>query len=47
MSLLRKALENKLAVVPGNVFYVDEKADGRSIRLNFQSPVSSKHRRRE
>jgi DNA-binding transcriptional MocR family regulator len=34
----RKALENKLAVVPGNVFYVDEKADGRSIRLNFSHP---------
>ncbi|MDR0222094.1 MAG: PLP-dependent aminotransferase family protein [Oscillospiraceae bacterium] len=35
----KKAVENKVAVVPGNAFLVDEKEDCPSFRLNFSTPT--------
>ena len=35
----KKAVENKVAVVPGNAFNVDEKAPSLSFRLNFSTPT--------
>lgn len=34
----RKAVEKKVAVVPGNAFLVDEKAQSLSFRLNYSTP---------
>ena len=36
----KKAVENKVAVVPGNAFSVDEKAPCLSFRLNFSTPTN-------
>lgn len=35
----RRAVENKVAVVPGNAFLVDERATSFSFRLNFSTPT--------
>lgn len=37
--IVEKLLEKKVAVVPGNIFYVDQKAECNSIRLNFSTPT--------
>jgi len=34
----KKAIENKVAIVPGNAFLVDEKEQSLSFRLNFSAP---------
>ena len=36
----KKAVENKVAVVPGNAFSVDEKAPCLSFRLNYSTPTN-------
>ena len=38
MEFVRLCLEKKLAVVPGNAFFVDESAPCQSVRLNFSGP---------
>ena len=35
----KKAVENKVAVVPGNAFSVDEKKPSLSFRLNYSTPT--------
>lgn len=35
---VQRCLENKLAVVPGNAFYVDEEKPCQSFRINFSTP---------
>lgn len=37
--IVGKLLEKKVAVVPGNIFYVDQDAECNSIRLNFSTPT--------
>lgn len=36
---VKKAVEKKVAVVPGNAFLTDENADSQYIRLNFSTPT--------
>lgn len=35
---VQRCLEKKLAVVPGNAFYVDDSAPCNSFRMNFSAP---------
>ena len=35
----KKAVEKKVAVVPGNAFLTDENAETQYIRLNFSTPT--------
>ena len=36
---VKKAVEKKVAVVPGNAFLTDENAETQYIRLNFSTPT--------
>ncbi|MDL2254040.1 PLP-dependent aminotransferase family protein [Ruminococcaceae bacterium OttesenSCG-928-I18] len=38
-TFVQKCLENKLAIVPGSAFFVDESAPCQSVRLNFSTPT--------
>lgn len=38
-AFVAKCLENKVAVIPGNVFFVDEAVPCQSVRLNFSAPT--------
>jgi 2-aminoadipate transaminase len=38
----KKAVENKVAIVPGNAFLVNEKDPCNSFRLNFSAPSNEK-----
>ena len=38
-AFVAKCLENKVAVIPGNVFFVDEAVPCQSVRLNFSAPA--------
>ncbi len=37
-AFVQRCLENRLAIVPGSAFYVDEAAPCQSVRLNFSAP---------
>lgn len=39
LEFVKKAVEKKVAVVPGNAFLTDDKADTQYIRLNFSTPT--------
>lgn len=39
LAFVKKAVEKKVAVVPGNAFLTDDKADTQYIRLNFSTPT--------
>jgi 2-aminoadipate transaminase len=38
LAFCKKAVENKVAIVPGNAFLVNEKESSLSFRLNFSAP---------
>lgn len=40
MSFVQKAVERKVAVVPGNAFYADDSLPCQSFRMNFSTPTS-------
>ena len=40
LSFVKKAVENKVAVVPGNAFYDDDSKPCQSFRMNFSTPTN-------